>query len=78
MCDGKEEKLSWRKSKPADKEADGPMTEPRFLRGLRKRVEMLMSEIEKDIGLGEPEMIDREAHFEGLRLRFIEETRRQI
>ena len=25
MCDSKEESLSWRKSKPADKEAEGPI-----------------------------------------------------
>ena len=39
---------------------------------------MLLSEMEKDIGLGEPETINIEAHFEGFRLRFIEEARRQI
>ena len=49
-----------------------------ILMRLEKRVEMSSSEIEKDIGLGEPEMIDREAHFEDVRLRFIEEARRQI
>ena len=32
---------------------------------MRKRVEMLISEIEKDIGLGEAEIINREARFEG-------------
>ena len=78
MCDSKEDIMSWRKSKPADEEAEGPMTEPRYSWGLRRRVEMLLSEIEKDIGLGKPELIDREAHFEGFRLRSIEETRRQI
>ena len=39
---------------------------------------MLVSEIEKDIGLGVPEMIEREAHFEGFTFRFIEEARKQI
>ena len=53
------------------------MTEPRYLGDLRKRVEMLVSEIEKDIGLGEPEMIEREAHFDGFTFRFMEEARRQ-
>ena len=38
---------------------------------------MLVSEIEKDIGFGEPEMIEREAHFEDFTFRFIEEARRQ-
>ena len=38
---------------------------------------MLVSDIEKDIGLGEPEMIGREAHFEGFTFRFIEEVRRK-
>ena len=44
---------------------------------MRKRVEMLVSEIEKDIGLGEPEMIEREAHFEVFTFGFIGEARRQ-
>ena len=42
-----------------------------ILMRLEKRVEMLVSEIEKDIGLGEPEMIEREAHFEGFTFKFI-------
>ena len=54
------------------------MTELRYLWGLTKRVEMSLSEIDKGIGLGEPEMIDREAHFEGFRMKFIEEARRQM
>ena len=58
MCDSKEESLSWRKSKPADEEAEGPMTEPRYFWGMRKRVGILLSEMEKDIGLSEPETID--------------------
>ena len=44
---------------------------------MRKREEMLVSEMEKDIGLGEPEMIEREALFEGFTFRFIEEARRK-
>ena len=46
---------------------------------MRKRVEMLVSEIEKDIGFGKPEilLIEREAHFEGFTFRSIEEARRQ-
>ena len=57
----------------------GRMTNDRaeILMRLEKRVEVLVSEIEKDIGLGEPEMIEREAHFEGFTFRFIEEARRQ-
>ena len=40
---------------------------------------MLLSEIEKDIGLGEPEVIEREVHsLEGFSLIFIEERRKQI
>ena len=34
--------------------------------------------VEKDIGLGESDMIDKEARFEGFWLRCIEETNRQI
>ena len=34
------------------------MTDPRYLGGLRKKEEMLVSEMEKDIGLSEPETID--------------------
>ena len=37
---------------------------------------MLVSEIEKHIGLGEPEMIERETHFEVFTFIFIEEARR--
>ena len=45
--------------------------------GLEKKVEVLLSVME-DIGLVEPETIDRETYFEGFRWRFIEEARRQI
>ena len=41
-----------------------------ILMGFEKGVDVLLLEMKK----GEPEMINRETHFEGFRLRFIEEA----
>ena len=46
-----------------------------ILMRFEKSAENLLSEIETDIGLDELEIIERETHFEGFRLRFIEEAR---
>ena len=56
-CDRKEESLSQRKSTPADKQAERLCTGRNYLRGLKKSVEPLLSEVE-EIDYGEPETID--------------------
>ena len=41
------------------------MTEPRYLWGLSYKVEIVRSERVKQIGLGYPEIMEREQHLEG-------------
>ena len=55
------ESFSFRKGKPAEEEGVGPITEPRYLWGLSKRVERVVSSTEKGIGLAEPETMERAA-----------------
>ena len=69
------ESLSFRKEKPAEEEAEGPITHPRYLWGLSKRVERVVWSTVKGIGLAEPETMDREQHLAGLSLRSIDEVR---
>ena len=45
------ESFSFRKEKPDREEGEGPITEPRYLWGLSKRVERVVSSTEKGIGL---------------------------
>ena len=71
----KVESLSFKKKKPAEEEGKGPITKPRYLWGLSKRVERVVSSTEKGIGLAEPETMQREQHLAGLSLRSIDEVR---
>ena len=70
------ESFSFRKEKPAEEEAEGPITDPRHLWGLSKRVERgLFSTEKKGIGFAEPETMEREQHLGGLSFRSIDEVR---
>ena len=75
MEDTDVESFSFRKEKPAEEEAEGPITDPRYLWGLSKRVERGLLSTEKGIGFAEPETMEREQHLAGLSFRSIDEVR---
>ena len=58
--------FSLRKEEAAAEEAEGLITDPRYLWGLSKRVESGVSSTEKGIGLAEPETMDKEQHLADL------------
>ena len=66
------ESFSFRKE---EGEGEGPITEPRYLWGLSKKVERVVSSTEKGIGLAELETMEREHHLAGLSFRSIDEVR---
>ena len=66
---------SFEKEKPAEEEGEGPITEPRYLWGLLKRVERVVLCTEKGISLAEPETMETEQHSAGLSFRSIDEVR---
>ena len=51
------------------------MTEPKYLCGLSKSVEMVISESVNGMFLGEPETMGREEHLNGFSFRFMEFVR---
>ena len=51
------------------------MTKPRYLWSFSYKVEIVRSERVKRIGLGDPEIMEREQHLKGLSVRFIEVAR---
>ena len=65
--------FSLRKEKPAAEEAEGLITDPRYLWGLSKRVESGVSSTENGIGLAEPETMDKEQHL-GLSFKSIDDV----
>ena len=73
MEDTDVESFSLRKEKPAEEEAEGRITDPRYLWGLSKRVEGCCRQ--KGTGFAEPETMEREQHLAGLNFRIIDELR---
>ena len=67
--------MLWRKSKPAEEEAERSIIEIRYLCGLSNGVEIGVSVIVKGIGLVEQETVEREEHSGGFSFRFIEAVR---
>ena len=75
MDDKDVDNFSFKKEKPAEEEAEWPITEPRYLWGLSKRVERGLLSTEKGIGFADPETMEREQHLAGLSFRSIDEVR---
>ena len=58
--------FSFRKEKPAEEEAEGPITDPRYLWGLSKRDERGLLSTEKGMGFAKPETWRERAAFSRL------------